>query len=147
MRAARIGPGLRATKTAHNTVTKKKIGKAMADTATAPAAELGATTAQLAPVVVKKYANRSLYNTAKVELRHPGGPRHDGRRGRDFAVYNEKTGEDMTRSVLTQIIVEEEARARTCCRRASSASFISFYGDSMHSWCPATSNRPCRVRA
>ena len=52
--------------------------------------------------------------------------------GGDFVVYDAKTGEDITRAVLTQIIVEEEGKgARTCCRSASCASSSAFYGDSM----------------
>ena len=73
-------------------------------------------------MVVKKYANRRLYNTESssyitldtlAEMVHVG---------RDFVVYDAKTGDDITRSVLTQIIVEEENKGRTCCRPAFCAS-------------------------
>ena len=71
-------------------------------------------------VVIKKYANRRLYNTASssyVTLEHLSDMVKEGV---DFVVYDAKTGEDITRSVLTQIIFEEEAR--TCCRSSSCAS-------------------------
>ena len=64
------------------------------------------------PVVVKKYANRRLYNTESssyVTLEDLAGM---VRAGRDFVVYDAKTAEDITRSVLTQIIVEEEAKGQ-----------------------------------
>src|SRR5215475_2269216 len=63
-----------------------------------------------APVVIKKYANRRLYNTATsayVTLDHLSQMVKDKT---DFVVYDAKTGEDITRSVLTQIIVEEESK-------------------------------------
>ena len=59
----------------------------------------------LPPIVVKKYANRRLYNTetsSYVTLDDLAGMVRDGR---DFVVYDAKSGEDLTRSVLTQIIV------------------------------------------
>ena len=63
-----------------------------------------------APVVIKKYANRRLYNTASssyVTLEHL---REMVKEGVDFVVYDAKTNEDITRTVLTQIIFEEESR-------------------------------------
>ena len=65
---------------------------------------------QSEPITIKKYANRRLYNTATssyVTLDHLCQMVKDGI---DFAVYDAKTGEDITRTVLTQIIVEEEAK-------------------------------------
>jgi polyhydroxyalkanoate synthesis repressor PhaR len=62
------------------------------------------------PITIKKYANRRLYNTATssyVTLDHLCQMVKDDV---DFAVYDAKTGEDITRSVLTQIIVEEESK-------------------------------------
>jgi polyhydroxyalkanoate synthesis repressor PhaR len=62
------------------------------------------------PVIIKKYANRRLYNTetsSYVTLEDLG---EMVRSERDFLVYDAKTGEDLTHSVLTQIIVEEEGR-------------------------------------
>ncbi len=63
-----------------------------------------------APVVIKKYANRRLYNTATsayVTLEHLSKMVKEKT---DFVVYDAKTGDDITRSVLTQIIFEEESK-------------------------------------
>ena len=63
-----------------------------------------------APVVIKKYANRRLYNTATsayVTLEHLSQIVKDKT---DFVVYDAKTGDEITRSVLTQIIFEEESK-------------------------------------
>lgn len=65
------------------------------------------------PVVVKKYANRRLYDTsssAYVTLEDLGAM---VKRGEDFLVQDARTGEDITRQVLTQIIVEEENRGES----------------------------------
>ena len=75
-------------------------------------------------VTIKKYANRRLYNTATssyVTLDHLATM---VKGGVEFNVYDAKTGEDITRSVLTQIIVEEKkARpGKIFCRSASCAS-------------------------
>ena len=75
-----------------------------------------------APVTIKKYANRRLYNTATSSYVTLDDLCQMIKEGGDFVVYDAKTGEDITRSVLTQIIVEEERRARTCCRSTSCAS-------------------------
>ncbi|MBY0430691.1 MAG: polyhydroxyalkanoate synthesis repressor PhaR [Rhodospirillales bacterium] len=84
------------------------------------------------PVTIKKYANRRLYNTATssyVTLDHLA---QMVKEGTDFVVYDAKTGEDITRSVLTQIIVEEEGKGG---QNLLPISFlrhvISFYGDSL----------------
>jgi len=57
-------------------------------------------------IVIKKYANRRLYNTAKSSYVTLDDLAKMVRAGQDFAVYDAKTGEDITRSVLTQIIFE-----------------------------------------
>jgi polyhydroxyalkanoate synthesis repressor PhaR len=70
----------------------------------------GADAAKAKPVIIKKYANRRLYNTetsSYVTLEDLG---EMVRNERDFHVYDAKTSEDLTHSVLTQIIVEEEGR-------------------------------------
>jgi polyhydroxyalkanoate synthesis repressor PhaR len=70
----------------------------------------GSGDAKSKPVIIKKYANRRLYNTetsSYVTLEDLG---EMVRSERDFLVYDAKTGEDLTHSVLTQIIVEEEGR-------------------------------------
>jgi polyhydroxyalkanoate synthesis repressor PhaR len=83
------------------------------------------------PVVVKKYANRRLYNTATssyVTLDDLAGLIKEGG---DFVVYDAKTGEDLTRSVLTQIIVEQEQKGQNLLPISFLRQLISFYGDSM----------------
>ena len=64
------------------------------------------------PVVVKKYANRRLYDTRSSSYITLDNLAEMVRQGRDFVVYDAKTGEDITRGVLTQIIVEEEGKGR-----------------------------------
>ena len=83
------------------------------------------------PVTIKKYANRRLYNTSTssyVTLDHLCQMVKDGI---DFVVYDAKTGEDLTRSVLTQIIVEEEAKGENLLPIGFLRQIIGFYGDSM----------------
>lgn len=94
------------------------------------------TEAPSSPVVVKKYANRRLYNTeasSYVTLEDLAGM---VRQGRDFVVYDAKTGEDITRSVLTQIIVEEENKGRNLLPESFLRQLIGFYGDSLQSLVP-----------
>jgi polyhydroxyalkanoate synthesis repressor PhaR len=84
-----------------------------------------------APVTIKKYANRRLYNTASssyVTLDHLCQMVKDGK---DFIVYDAKTGEDITRSVLTQIIVEEESKGQNLLPISFLRQLIGFYGDNM----------------
>ena len=64
------------------------------------------------PVVVKKYANRRLYNTATSSYVTLDDLARMIKNGGDFAAYDAKTGEDITRSVLTQIIVEQEQKGQ-----------------------------------
>jgi polyhydroxyalkanoate synthesis repressor PhaR len=84
-----------------------------------------------APVTIKKYANRRLYNTATssyVTLDHLCQMVKDGT---DFVVYDAKTGDDITRSVLTQIIVEEEGKGQNLLPIPFLRQLIGFYGDNM----------------
>lgn len=85
-----------------------------------------------APVTIKKYANRRLYNTATssyVTLDHLC---QMVKEGTDFVVYDAKTGEDITRSVLTQIIVEEEQKGgQNLLPISFLRQLIGFYGDSL----------------
>jgi polyhydroxyalkanoate synthesis repressor PhaR len=85
-----------------------------------------------APVTIKKYANRRLYNTATssyVTLEHLCQMVKDGV---EFVVYDAKTGEDITRQVLTQIIVEEEGKGgQNLLPISFMRKLISFYGDNM----------------
>jgi polyhydroxyalkanoate synthesis repressor PhaR len=88
------------------------------------------------PVVVKKYANRRLYNTESSSYVTLEDLAAMVRQGRDFVVYDAKSGEDITRSVLTQIIVEEEAKGRSLLPTSFLRQIIGFYGDSMQSLVP-----------
>ena len=88
------------------------------------------------PVVVKKYANRRLYNTESSSYITLDNLAEMVRKGRDFVVYDAKTGEDITRSVLTQIIVEEEGKGRAMLPTNFLRQLIGFYGDQMQSVVP-----------
>ena len=88
------------------------------------------------PIVIKKYANRRLYNTATssyVTLDHLSQMVKDGT---EFVVHDAKTGEDITRSVLTHIIVEEEAKGQNLLPISFLRHLISFYGDSLQALVP-----------
>jgi len=83
------------------------------------------------PTVVKKYANRRLYNTATSSYVTLDDLAQMIKAGGDFVVYDAKTGEDITRSVLTQIIVEQEQKGQNLLPISFLRQLISFYGDSM----------------
>jgi polyhydroxyalkanoate synthesis repressor PhaR len=93
-------------------------------------------TAERPPVVVKKYANRRLYNTESSSYITLENVAAMVREGRDFAVYDAKSGEDITRGVLTQIIVEEEAKGHNLLATGFLRQLIGFYGDSLQSVVP-----------
>jgi polyhydroxyalkanoate synthesis repressor PhaR len=90
-----------------------------------------------APVRIKKYANRRLYNTATssyVTLDHLA---QMVKEGTEFVVHDAKTGEDITRAVLTQIIVEEEGKGgQNLLPIGFLRQLISFYGDNLQSIVP-----------
>ena len=93
--------------------------------------------AQKTPITIKKYANRRLYNTetsSYVTLDHLC---HMVQDGVEFVVYDAKTGEDITRSVLTQIIVEEESKGQNLLPINFLRQLISFYGHSMQWMVPS----------
>ncbi len=101
------------------------------DNVTAKEEAASPSAASSAPVVIKKYANRRLYNTATssyVTLDYLCGMVKEGA---EFTVYDAKTGEDITRSVLTQIIVEEEAKGQNLLPISFLRQLISFYGDNL----------------
>jgi polyhydroxyalkanoate synthesis repressor PhaR len=87
-------------------------------------------------VVIKKYANRRLYNTEASSYVTLEDLANMVRQGRDFVVYDAKTGDDITRGVLTQIIVEEEAKGRSLLPTSFLRQLIGFYGDSLQSLVP-----------
>jgi polyhydroxyalkanoate synthesis repressor PhaR len=87
-------------------------------------------------VVIQKYANRRLYNKATstyITLDDLAGM---VREGVDFTVYDAKTGEDITRKVLTQIIFEEESRGQNLLPIQFLRQLIRFYGDQMQAFLP-----------
>lgn len=89
------------------------------------------------PITIKKYANRRLYNTATssyVTLEHLRDMVKDGV---DFNVYDAKTGDDITRSVLAQIIFEEEGKGQNMLPIRFLRQLIQFYGDRMQSFVPS----------
>jgi len=92
--------------------------------------------AEKPPVVVKKYANRRLYNTESSSYITLDNLAEMVRQGRDFVVYDAKTGEDITRSVLTQIIVEEEGKGSALLPTVFLRKLIGLYGDQMQSMVP-----------
>lgn len=83
------------------------------------------------PVVIKKYANRRLYNTATSSYVTLDDLSKMVKHGEVFVVYDAKTGEDITRAVLTQIIVEEEQKGQNLLPVGFLRQLISLYGDSM----------------
>src|ERR1700757_1456987 len=83
------------------------------------------------PVIVKKYANRRLYNTATSSYVTLDDLARMIKEGGDFVAYDAKTGEDLTRSVLTQIIVEQEQKGQNLLPISFLRQLISLYGDSM----------------
>jgi polyhydroxyalkanoate synthesis repressor PhaR len=88
------------------------------------------------PVVIKKYANRRLYNTqtsSYVTLDHLAQMVKDGT---EFEVHDARTGEDITRSVLTQIIFEEEGKGQNLLPIKFLRQLIRFYGDSLQAFVP-----------
>ena len=87
-------------------------------------------------VIIKKYANRRLYNTetsSYITLDHLATMT---REGRDFKVVDAKTDDDITHNVLTQIIMEEESRGQTMLPVSFLRQLISMYVDSMQSMVP-----------
>ena len=87
-------------------------------------------------VVIKKYANRRLYNTSTSTYVTLDDLSAMVKSGTDFLVYDAKTGEDITRSVLTQIIFEEENKGTNLLPINFLRQLIRFYGDSMQAFVP-----------
>ena len=87
-------------------------------------------------VTIKKYANRRLYDTESSTYITLDRLAHMVREGREFEVVDAKSGEDITRQVLTQIIVEEEARGATMLPLNFLKQLIGLYGNSMQNFVP-----------
>ena len=87
-------------------------------------------------VTIKKYANRRLYDTESSAYITLDRLAQMVREGREFEVVDAKTGEDITRQVLTQIIVDEEARGATMLPISFLKQLIGLYGNSMQTFVP-----------
>lgn len=99
-------------------------------------AETEQTTAS--PVVkIKKYANRRLYNTATSSYVTLENLCQMVKDGQDFLVEDAKSGEDITRGVLTQIIFEEESKGQNLLPIGFLRRLITFYGDSLQTLVPS----------
>lgn len=88
------------------------------------------------PVIVKKYANRRLYNTESSSYVTLETLAEMVRKNRDFVVYDAKTGEDITRAVLTQIIVDEEGKGNALLPVNFLRQLIGVYGSEMPQMMP-----------
>lgn len=89
-----------------------------------------------APILIKKYANRRLYNTETSSYITLEMLSQMTREGREFVVVDAKSGEDITHSVLTQIIMDEEQRGTNMLPVNFLRQLISMYGNSMQSMVP-----------
>ena len=87
-------------------------------------------------VTIKKYANRRLYDTESSAYITLDRLSEMIREGREFEVIDAKTGEDITRQVLTQIIVDEESRGSTMLPVNFLKQVIGLYGNSMQAVVP-----------
>jgi polyhydroxyalkanoate synthesis repressor PhaR len=83
------------------------------------------------PVMIKKYANRRLYNTETSSYVTLDDLSRMVKAGREFEVYDAKTGEEITRAVLTQIIVEEEGKGQNLLPISFLRQLIGLYGGNM----------------
>ena len=91
-----------------------------------------------APITIKKYANRRLYNTASSAYVTLADLAKMVKVGEDFVVFDAKTGEDITRSVLTQIIFEQEGKeGQSLLPITFLRQLIRFYGDSVQALLPS----------
>ncbi|MEG6507879.1 polyhydroxyalkanoate synthesis repressor PhaR [Methyloligella sp. 2.7D] len=89
------------------------------------------------PVIIKKYANRRLYNTDTSTYVTLEDLAEMVRSEKDFVVFDAKTGEDLTHAVLTQIIVEQESRGQNLLPIPFLRQLIRFYGDSIQRLVPS----------
>ena len=94
--------------------------------------------ANSSPTTIKKYANRRLYNTASSAYVTLADLAKMVKSGEDFVVYDAKSNEDITRSVLTQIIFEQEGiEGQSLLPTTFLRQLIRFYGDSMQGLLPS----------
>ncbi len=88
------------------------------------------------PIIIKKYANRRLYNTQSSSYITLDDLARMTREGMDFQVLDAKTGNDITHAILTQIIMEEEANGEQLLPVNFLRQLISMYGNSMQAMMP-----------
>ncbi|MCI5050302.1 MAG: polyhydroxyalkanoate synthesis repressor PhaR [Rickettsiales bacterium] len=88
------------------------------------------------PVVVKKYANRRLYNTQTSTYVTLDDLCEMVKEGTDFIVCDAKSGDDLTRQVLTQIIFEQESRGENLLPIGFLRNLIGFYDDNIKEYVP-----------
>lgn len=89
------------------------------------------------PVIIKKYANRRLYNTDSSSYVTLEDLATMVRSERDFVVFDAKTGEDLTHGILTQIIVDEESKGQNLLPIRFLRQLIRFYGNSIEQLVPS----------
>ena len=89
-----------------------------------------------ATITIKKYANRRLYNTATSSYVTLDDLCDMVRNGEDFVVRDAKSGDDITRQVLTQIIVEQEAKGQNMLPLSFLRQLIQLYGDNVQAFVP-----------
>ena len=87
-------------------------------------------------ITIKKYANRRLYNTAESSYVTLDDLATMVQKGVEFTVHDAKTGDDITRAVLTQIIVEQEAKGNNLLPTGFLRQLISYYGDNLQGLVP-----------
>ncbi len=103
-------------------------------------------TTSLGPVTIKKYGNRRLYNTATSAYENLESLADMAKRGDDFVVYDAKSGDDITRSVLRQIVSEEEKKSgQDLLPIAFMRGLIAFYGGAMQEMVPACLEQSMKI--
>lgn len=89
------------------------------------------------PIVIKKYANRRLYNTDTSSYVTLDDLCEMVKEGAEFIVYDAKSGEDLTRQILTQIIFEQESKGENLLPISFLRNIISFYDNNLKEFVPA----------
>jgi polyhydroxyalkanoate synthesis repressor PhaR len=88
------------------------------------------------PIIIKKYANRRLYDTGRSSYVTLDDLCEMIKEGLDFIVVDAKSGDDITRSVLTQIIADQESRGENLLPTNFLRTLIGFYGDNIQGFIP-----------
>jgi polyhydroxyalkanoate synthesis repressor PhaR len=88
------------------------------------------------PTVIKKYANRRLYDTGRSSYVTLDDLCEMVKEGHEFVVQDAKTGKDITRSVLTQIVAEQESQGENLLPTNFLRTLIGFYGDNFQNFIP-----------